>query len=67
MTLLQRIILVLQSIGIDIKSLNTNKQDLLISGTNIKTVNGNSLIGSGNIVISGSGLSFKESLKLSRR
>ena len=26
-----------------------NKQDTLISGTNIKTVNGNSLLGSGNI------------------
>ena len=29
------------------------KQDTLVSGTNIKTVNGNSLIGSGNINISG--------------
>lgn len=29
------------------------KQDELVSGTNIKTVNGNSLLGSGNIVISG--------------
>lgn len=67
MTLLQRITLVLQSIGIDIKSLDTNKQDLLVSGTNIKTINNNSLLGSGNISISGSGLSFQESLKLSRR
>jgi hypothetical protein len=30
-----------------------NKQDALVSGTNIKTVNGTSLLGSGNIVISG--------------
>lgn len=30
-----------------------NKQDLLVSGTNIKTVNGNSLLGSGNITIEG--------------
>ena len=30
-----------------------NKQPLLVSGTNIKTVNGTSLLGSGNIVISG--------------
>lgn len=30
-----------------------NKQDKLVSGTNIKTVNGNSLLGSGNIEISG--------------
>ena len=31
----------------------TSKQDKLVSGTNIKTVNGNSLLGSGNIVIEG--------------
>lgn len=30
-----------------------NKQDTLVSGTNIKTVNGNSLLGSGNIEIQG--------------
>lgn len=30
------------------------KQDTLVSGTNIKTVNGNSLLGSGDITISGS-------------
>lgn len=36
------------------------KQDTLVSGTNIKTVNGNTLLGSGNLVISGggSGVSF---------
>lgn len=32
-----------------------NKQDKLVSGTNIKTINGNSLLGSGNIVIQGGG------------
>lgn len=32
------------------------KQDALVSGTNIKTVNSQSLLGSGNIVISGSGI-----------
>lgn len=31
------------------------KQPLLVSGTNIKTVNGTSLLGSGNIAISGGG------------
>lgn len=31
----------------------SNKQDKLVSGTNIKTVNNNSLLGSGNISISG--------------
>jgi hypothetical protein len=30
-----------------------NKQDALVSGTNIKTINGTSILGSGNIVISG--------------
>ena len=35
--------------------LKYTKQDTLVSGTNIKTVNGNSLLGSGNIVISGGG------------
>ena len=31
----------------------SNKQDKLISGTNIKTINGQSILGSGNIEISG--------------
>ena len=35
--------------------LDKNKQDKLVSGTNIKTINGNSLLGSGNIVIEGGG------------
>jgi len=34
----------------------SGKQDTLVSGQNIKTVNGTSLLGSGNIVISGSGI-----------
>lgn len=34
----------------------SNKQDVLVSGTNIKTINGNSLLGSGNIEV-GSGSS----------
>ncbi len=33
------------------------KQDALVSGTNIKTVNGNTLLGSGDIVVSGGGAS----------
>lgn len=33
----------------------SNKQDELVSGTNIKTINGNSLLGSGNIIINTSG------------
>jgi hypothetical protein len=31
----------------------TGKQDTLVSGTNIKTINGTSVLGSGNIVVSG--------------
>ena len=31
----------------------TNKQDTLVSGTNIKTINGNSILGEGNLVIEG--------------
>ena len=38
---------------IDTKSELTKKQDILVSGTNIKTINGESLLGEGNIVISG--------------
>jgi hypothetical protein len=33
--------------------LATSKQDTLVSGTNIKTINGNSLLGSGDLTISG--------------
>ena len=32
-----------------------NKQDTLVSGTNIKTINGESVLGSGNITIQGGG------------
>ena len=37
----------------DLQSALNAKQDTLVSGTNIKTVNGNSLVGSGNITIAG--------------
>ena len=49
---------VLDSALTDIENVETavaDKQDALVSGTNIKTVNGNSLLGSGNIEIVGSG------------
>lgn len=41
--------------AITVADINTwnGKQNLLVSGTNIKTLNGESLLGSGNIVISG--------------
>jgi hypothetical protein len=40
---------------IDVKSELSKKQNTLVSGTNIKTVNGESLLGEGNIVVSGGG------------
>lgn len=41
----------------DLVSALSGKQDSLVSGTSIKTINGTSLLGSGNIVISGGGAS----------
>ena len=38
-----------------VDELNTNKQDVLVSGTNIKTINNQSILGSGNIEIQGGG------------
>lgn len=40
------------------------KQDLLKSGKNIKTINGSSLLGSGDLVITGGGLSFQEVMRV---
>jgi hypothetical protein len=36
------------------------KQDTLVSGTNIKTINGSSILGSGDLVISGGGASYTD-------
>ena len=41
----------------DLQTALNAKQDDLISGTNIKTINGASVLGSGDLVVSGSGLS----------
>ena len=43
--------------AVTLSQLNT-KQDTLVSGTNIKTINSNSLLGSGDLVIGGGGASF---------
>lgn len=51
MDLVSRITEVITAIGVAIRG----KQDNLVSGTNIKTINSQSLLGSGNIVISGEG------------
>ncbi len=39
----------------DLKNALDNKQDILVSGNNIKTINGNSILGSGDLIISGGG------------
>jgi hypothetical protein len=36
------------------------KQDLLISSVNIKTINGNSILGAGDLIVSGSGLTQEQ-------
>ena len=58
MSLQSRITSLAQAVGVDVKSLQTaltDKQTALTSGTNIKTVNGASLLGSGNLSVGGSG------------
>lgn len=45
----------INDLNTDVANLYADKQDALISGENIKTINGQSLLGSGNIVISGGG------------
>ena len=47
----------LQTVGTEIKSALAGKQDTLVSGTTIKTVNNTSLLGGGNITIEGVGIS----------
>lgn len=46
-----------KSIEERVVELEDGKQDELISGTTIKTINGDSIIGSGNLVVSGGGVS----------
>ena len=43
---------ILGDIGLSVKSKLNLKQDTLVSGTNIKTINGSSILGSGDITIS---------------
>lgn len=60
MSLSTGITAVVQAIGAAIKG----KQDKLVSASNIKTVNGNSLLGSGDLVVSGGGGSTTAIAKL---
>ena len=58
MSLASKITSLAQAIGADIKSLTAalaGKQDTLVSGTNIKKINGQSLLGAGDLVIAGGG------------
>jgi hypothetical protein len=48
------------------EALDLRKQETLVSGTNIKTINGNSILGSGNITISGGGTTDSEKVKVSK-
>lgn len=45
-----------EEISGEVATLSTDKQDKLVSGTNIKTINGNSILGEGNIEITGGGV-----------
>ena len=49
-----------QSFSTRITGLGTGKQDKLVSGENIKTINGESILGSGNITIEGGSLTESE-------
>jgi hypothetical protein len=60
MTFLDRISIFINSIGADVKNLFLNKQDKLTSGNNIKTINGTSILGPGNITIAGGSVSHTE-------
>ena len=52
----------------DLQTKLNDKQDTLVSATNIKTINGNTILGSGDMVISGgSGLAQFEARRIIRR
>lgn len=53
MSLETRIIALAQAIGTDIKTLFGSKQDTLVPGVTLKTINGASLLGAGDLSVSG--------------
>lgn len=70
MTLATRLSELITAIAADIKALATaisGKQATLVSGQNIKTINGDSILGTGNIAISGgsSGVSAGKAIAMS--
>jgi len=52
MSLESRITALAQAIAADIKSLMAGKQAALVSGSNIKTINGSSVLGAGDLEVS---------------
>jgi hypothetical protein len=58
MSLESRLVEAFESVGVDVKALQAalgTKQAALVSGTNIKTINGESLLGGGDLVVAGGG------------
>ena len=53
MSLESRIVQVIQAIGADVKTLFGSKQDTLVPGVTLKTINGASLLGAGDLSVSG--------------
>lgn len=53
MSLESRIVQVIQAIGADVKALFGSKQDTLVPGVTLKTINGTSLLGAGDLSVSG--------------
>mgnify|MGYP003293760902 CR=1 FL=1 len=49
--LLKEVVQAVQDVASDVTELESTKQDNLVSGQNIKTVNGQSILGSGNIIL----------------
>jgi hypothetical protein len=52
---------------VDLQSALDAKQDTLVSATNIKTINGTTILGSGDLTVSGSGLAQYQVRQLIRR
>ena len=55
MSLVAQIAALVQAVAADIKGLVTGKQDKLVSGSSIKTINGQPVLGAGDLVIEGGG------------
>lgn len=73
MSLETRLVAFVQAVGLDVKNIFlalAGKQATLVSGTSIKTVNGQALLGSGDLAIAGgggSGLTFAQTRAAQQR